>query len=103
MPQGYSCVCVTVCLSVTTLAATYLISTSQMKIHTLLWHFQDFIRVAFAENALFKSCGVIFLPSNIVGFLTRSRMGKRNSDGFFSTILFRIAADLHTNVAVWTL
>jgi len=25
-----------------------------------LWRFQDFSRVAFAENASFKSCGVIF-------------------------------------------
>ena len=56
------CVCVTVCLSVTTLAATYSVYTSPVKFYRVffLWRFQDFSRVAFAENASFKSCGVIF-------------------------------------------
>ena len=44
-------VCVCVCVCVTTLAATYLVSTSQMKIHTFVWCFS---RVAFAEDALFQ-------------------------------------------------
>ena len=50
--------------------------------------------MAFAENASFKGCGMIFLSPSIVGFLMSSRM---NSNGFFSTILYMIAADLHTN------
>ena len=54
------CVCVSVCLSVTMLAATYLIYTKNEVSWGCLWHFHDFSHVAFAENALFKSLGVIF-------------------------------------------
>jgi len=49
---NYSSRSVSVCLSVTMLAATYLFYTSQMKFHRVLRRFQDFSRVAFAENAL---------------------------------------------------
>ena len=58
------CACVCVCLSVTTLTATYHVYTSQVRCHAqgCLWRFQDFIHVAFAENALFESSGEIFRP-----------------------------------------
>ena len=49
-----------VCLSVTTLAATYLVYTSQVRNHRVLHgFFQGFSRVAFAINTLFKSYGII--------------------------------------------
>ena len=63
MREGYGsrsvCVCVCICLSVTTLAAAYLVYTLKARCHRIfLWCFQGFCRVAFVENALFKSSGV---------------------------------------------
>ena len=49
-----------------------------------LWCFQRFYRLAFPENALFKSYGVICwspLPSSLPGEFSTA---KRDSDGFFS-------------------
>ncbi len=46
--------------------------------------FQDFCRVAFAENTTFKSSGVIcwsLPPSSLLGELS---MDKKDSNGFFS-------------------
>ena len=46
-------------LSVTTLAATYLVCTSKKGLVGFLWHFSDLQHAGFPENALFKlSSGV---------------------------------------------
>ena len=78
--------CVSVCLSVTTKSATYLVFTFAKKVlKGSLWCFQRFYRLAFPENTLFKSYGVICrspLPSSLPGELSTA---KRDSDGFFST------------------
>ena len=51
-----------VCLSVTTLAATYLIYMSQVGCHRVVVYgvFKILVVYLFAENASFKSSGVIF-------------------------------------------
>ena len=56
------CVCVCVCLSVCYHASSYIarLYVSSEVSYGCLWRFQDFSRVAFAENASFKSSGVIF-------------------------------------------
>ena len=60
------CVCVrlsvglSVCSSVTTLSATYVVHMYKMKCRRVLCG--GLYHVDFAENALFKSYGVIYLP-----------------------------------------
>ena len=79
------CVCVSVCLSVTTKSAAYLFIHRNQGVMGFFTVFSRFCRVGFAENASFKSYGVIFwslppssLPNDIL-------MDKRDSNNFFST------------------
>ena len=66
-----------VCLSVTMLAATYLVYTSQVRFHKgCLWRFQDFSCVVFAENASFQKFG---LPSWLLDDDEELSMDKRQT------------------------
>ena len=52
-----------VCVSVTVLVTTYLVYISKSEaIYGFLWAFKDIYCVDFAENILFGSYGVIYLP-----------------------------------------
>ena len=75
------CVCVSVCLSVTMLAATCIPLVKSLKcgVIGLFMPLSRFSRVAFAENASFKCFGVIFfdhhcLPGRLT--ITSSRLTK---------------------------
>ena len=79
--------CLSVCLSVTTKTAAYtlFLRGKQGIIGFFVVFLGMFCRVAFAENALFKSYGIIcwsLPPSWLPGELS---MDKQDSDGFFST------------------
>jgi hypothetical protein len=79
-------VCVCVCLSVTTKSAAYLISKSKTKFYRVfLWCFQGFCRVALAENASFKSSGVICCPPPPFSLPGELSMDNGDSNDFFST------------------
>jgi hypothetical protein len=76
-----------VCLSITTKSAAYLVYTSKIRCHRVLyqWCFQGFCHVAFAENASLKSSGVVCwlpLPSSLS---TCSPRQIWDGNGFFST------------------
>ena len=63
--EGYSShfVCVSVCPSVTTLAATYLVYTSKVRYYTVSCRLLKILYcVDFAENISFGRYGVICLP-----------------------------------------
>ena len=83
MHKGYGSL--SVCLSVSTLTATQLIFESKVRYHSVLHGvLKDFHRVDFADNALFKSFGVIrlsLLPSTLPDELSTDR---RNSSELFS-------------------
>ena len=88
-------VCASVCLSVTTKSATYLVYTSKTRCHRILYG--RFCRVAFAENALFKSYGVIYwsLPPSLLP--NDVSIDKRDSNNFFSTQRVCVSSDSSKN------
>ena len=87
VPKGLFgvCVCVPVYLSVTMKSPTYLVCTSKLQCY--LWCFQSFCCVAFTENALFKSSGIICRPVSLFLLSDELPMDRRESDNFFSTKL----------------
>ena len=77
-------VCVCVYLSVTALTATYIILKSKVRYQRGLHGVLHLQRVAFAENALFKSYGVIYLPWLPSTLPDELSMDIRNSSRFLS-------------------
>ena len=74
-----------VCLSVTALTATYAIFKSNVRYHRVLHGVLNILQhVAFAENALFKSYGVVYLPRLPSTLPDELLTDVRKSSGFLS-------------------
>ena len=94
------CMCVCACVSVCCLLQRNLLHTSLLcqKQSFIGFFMEGFCHVAFAENALFKSSGVICWsppPSSLPSELS---MDKQDSNGFFSTRIVCMASDRSSNM-----